>query len=178
MYDNIYCLGRRKAALMAKREAESLQWKIPLMEKIALGILLSQMIKNYANLEKVVFIAQLDYPGYGTYSISFFKNERIEIIETDDSIWWKGRSMESGYEGFVPCSYVRSNLESIELFQYAMGEQHVPIPCLKELKSRLLTEDEKASLFLQSIDDDPMLINALREARKLKKESKICFDVA
>ncbi|XP_019855471.1 PREDICTED: uncharacterized protein LOC109584241 [Amphimedon queenslandica] len=147
---------RRKETLMAKREAEFLQWKIPLMKKIA--------------KEKVVYIAQLDYPGYGTYSISFFKNERIEIIETDDSIWWKGKSMDSGCEGFVPSSYVRSNLESIELFQYAMEDQHVPVPCIKELKSQLLTEDEKASLFLQSIDEDPMLLHALREAKKLKKE--------
>ena len=86
--------------------------------------------------------------------------------------------MESGVEGFVPSSYVRSNLESIELFQYAMEEQNIAIPYIKELKSQLLTEDEKAGLFLKSIDEDPMLLCGLREARKLKKESKDYFNVA
>ena len=103
-------------------------------------------------------VAQDDYKK--NY-ISFKKGELLQLSNNGLEV----QSLETGYKGIIPFDYVGySMLELLQLFQFVMAEQEVnlPHPVLQKIRNDLDSNDKKASLFLQSIDDDPTLLVTLR----------------
>ena len=92
--------------------------------------------------------------------ISFKKGELLQLSNNGLEV----QSLETGYKGIIPIGCVGySNLELLQLYQFVMAEQEVnlPHPVLQKIRNDL-NSNEKASLFLQSIDDDPTLLVTLR----------------
>ena len=110
-----------------------------------------------------VCVALVDYQAMRSNELSFSKGEELEITKTSGS-YWKGRSLLSGSEGYIHSSCVDlSMLESLQLLQFVLTEQKVSLPILQKIKDDSYSNDDKASLFLKSINDDPILVAALRE---------------
>ena len=114
-----------------------------------------------------VYIALVDYQAMRSYELPFSKGEELEITDTSGSNWWKGRSSLSGSEGLISSSCVGlSMLESLQLLQFVLTEQKVSLPILQKIKDDSCSNDDKASLFLKSINDDPILLAALRQDKE------------
>ena len=111
--------------------------------------------------------ALVDYQARKSYEISFSKGEELEITDTSKSDLWYGRSLLSGSEGYIPSISVLSMLESLQLLQFVLTEQKVSPPILQKIKDDSCSNDDKASLFLKSINDDPILLTALRQDKIL-----------
>ena len=107
--------------------------------------------------------------------LSFSKGEELEITGTINSDWWIGRSLLSGCEGYIPSSCVLSMLESLQLLQFVLTEQKVSLPILQKIKDDSCSNDDKASLFLKSISDDPMLLTALRQDKEQHEKGIMCL---
>ena len=108
-------------------------------------------------------VAQHDYDK--NY-ISFKKGELLQLSNNGLEV----QSLEAGHKGIIPIGCVKSRvgyskLELLQLFQFVMTEQEVnlPHPVLQKIRNDLDSNDKKASLFLQSIDDDPTLLDTLRK---------------
>ena len=72
----------------------------------------------------------------------------------------------SGDEGRIPSSCVYSMLESLQLLEFILSVEEVSIPILQKTRNDSFSNDEKASLFLETINDDPIMISALRQDKK------------
>ena len=120
-----------------------------------------------------VFIARYDYHAMESYEISFMEGEQLEIYEKD-SFWWKGRSLVPGDEGDIPSSCVYSMLESLQLLEFILSVEEVSLPILQKIRNDSSSNDEKASLFLETINDDPTMIPALRQDKKQHDKGNIC----
>ena len=93
--------------------------------------------------------------------ISFKKGELLQL----DTNRWEVQSLETGHKGIILTGQVGySKLELLQLFQFVMSEQelNIPHPVLQKIRNDLDSDDDKAALFLQSIDDDPTLLDTLR----------------
>ena len=93
--------------------------------------------------------------------ISFKKGELLQLGTNG----WEVQSLETGHKGIVLTGHIGySKLELLQLFQFVMAGQEVslPYPVLQKIRNNLDSDDNKAALFLQSIDDDPTLLDALR----------------
>ena len=123
-----------------------------------------------------VFIARYDYHAMESDEISFSEGEQLEIILYDKSegFRWKGRSLVSGDEGYIPSSCVYSMLESLQLLEFIMSVEEVSLPILQKIRNDSSSNDEKASLFLETINDDPIMISALRQDKEQHDEGNIC----
>ena len=123
-----------------------------------------------------VCVALVDYQAMRSNELSFSKGEELKITYTStDSYWWKGRSLLSGSEGYIPSICVGlSMLESLQLLQFVLTEQKVSLPILQKIKDDSCSNDDKASLFLKSINDDPILLAALREDKRQHEEGIMC----
>ena len=114
-------------------------------------------------------IAQRDYKKK---YISFKKGELLQLSNNGLEV----QILETGYKGIIPIGCVKScvgysKLELLQLFQFVMTEQEVnlPHPVLQKIRNHPDSDnDKKASLFLQSIDEDPTLLVTLR--RKILKQ--------
>ena len=106
--------------------------------------------------------------------LSFSKGEELEITDTVNVYWWKGRSLLSGSEGWIPSSHILLMLESLQLLQFVLTEQQVSLPILQKIKDDSCSNDDKASLFLKSISDDPMLSTALSEDKRQHEGGIMC----
>ena len=106
--------------------------------------------------------------------LSFSKGEELEITDTRNLYQWKGRSLLSGSEGYIPSSCVLLMLESLQLLQFVLTEQKVSLPILQKIKDDSCSNDDKASLFLKSINDDPILLAALRQDERQHEEGITC----
>ena len=126
-------------------------------------------------------IAQHDYDKK---YISFKKGELLQLSNNGLEV----QSLETGYKESISIGCVKScvgysKLELLQLFQFVMTEQEVnlPHPVLQKIRNDLDSNDKKASLFLQSIDDDPTLIDTIRReilkqyCKYLYTVSMICF---
>ena len=121
-----------------------------------------------------VCIALVDYDAIKSDQLSFSKGEELEITDTSGPYWWKGRSLLSGSEGYIPISCVQSMLESLELLQFVLTEQKVSLPILQKIKDDSCSNDDKVSLFLKSINDDPVLLSALRQDKRQHEIGIMC----
>ena len=111
-------------------------------------------------------VALVDYQAMERNELPFSKEEELKIADTRGSDWWYGRSLLSGSEGYIPSSCVLPMLESLQLLQFVLTEQKVSLPILQKIKDDSCSNDDKASLFLKSINDDPILVAALRQDKR------------
>uniref|UniRef100_A0A1X7TT42 SH3 domain-containing protein n=1 Tax=Amphimedon queenslandica TaxID=400682 RepID=A0A1X7TT42_AMPQE len=165
--------GREEALVDHKKEIELLQENISITSE---QLLMSQR----GNIEKKDQCTQsLDTPTaksiytacigyYGMYSndLSFSEGEELEIYSKKWHFEWKGRSLVSGDEGVIPSSCVYSILESLQLLEFILSVEEVSLPILQKIRNVSSSNDEKASLFLETINDDPIMISALRQDKE------------
>ena len=121
-----------------------------------------------------IYTARFDCHGIYSVDLSFSEGEQLEIYEKSDTFWWKGRSLVSGVEGDIPSSCVYSMLESLQLLEFILSVEEVSLPILQKIRNDSSSNDEKASLFLETINDDPIMIPALRQDKKQYDEGNIC----
>uniref|UniRef100_A0A1X7ST03 SH3 domain-containing protein n=2 Tax=Amphimedon queenslandica TaxID=400682 RepID=A0A1X7ST03_AMPQE len=184
-FTGIICLyylitGRKKALVEYKKEIELLQENISIT---SVQLLMSQK----ANIEKKdqctqsldtptaesIYTARIDYHKIWSGDLSFSEGEQLEIYNRSDSFYWKGRSLVSGNEGEIPSSYVYSMLESLQFLEFILSVEEVSLPILQEIRNDSSSNDEKASLFLETINDDPIMISALRQDKEQHDEGVI-----
>ncbi|XP_019858048.1 PREDICTED: uncharacterized protein LOC109586316 [Amphimedon queenslandica] len=127
--------------------------------------------------KKSVFIARYDYHAMKSNELSFSEGEQLEIYEKQNSLWWKGRSLVSGDEGDIPSSCVYSMLESLQLLEFILSVEDMSLPILQKtmIRNNSSSNDEKASLFLETINDDPIMIPALRQDKELHDKGDTGF---
>ena len=113
-----------------------------------------------------IYTAHIDYHEKESNEISFGEGEQLEICDKWSRFRWKGRSLVSGDEGDIPSSYVYSMLESLQLLEFILSVEEVSLPVLQKIRNDSSSNDEKASLFLETINDDPIIISALREDKE------------
>uniref|UniRef100_A0A1X7TMT4 SH3 domain-containing protein n=2 Tax=Amphimedon queenslandica TaxID=400682 RepID=A0A1X7TMT4_AMPQE len=113
-----------------------------------------------------VFIARYDYHATWSNGISFSEREQLEIYEKENSFWWKGKSLVSGDEGLIPSSCVYSMLELLQLLEFILSVEEVSLPIVQKIRNDSFSNDEKASFFLETINDDPIMISALRQDKE------------
>ena len=121
-----------------------------------------------------IYTARIDYHGLYNNDLSFSEGEQLEIYDKRNSFYWKGRSLVSGDEGDIPSSCVYSMLESLQLLEFILSVEEVSLPILQKIRNDSSSNDEKASLFLETINDDPIMISALREDKEQHDRSNIC----
>ncbi|XP_019858426.1 PREDICTED: uncharacterized protein LOC109586662 [Amphimedon queenslandica] len=113
-----------------------------------------------------VFITRYDYHAIRSNEISFSEGEQLEIYEKQNSSYWKGISLVSGDEGNIPSSCVYSMLESLQLLEFILSVEEVSLPILQKIRNDSSSNDEKASPFWETIDDDTIMIPALRQDKE------------
>ena len=69
---------------------------------------------------------------------------------------------------------ILSTLESLQLFEF-VTEQKVSLPILQKIKDDSCSNDDKASLFLKSISDDPILSDALKRDKEQHEKGIMCL---
>ncbi|XP_019858232.1 PREDICTED: NACHT, LRR and PYD domains-containing protein 12-like [Amphimedon queenslandica] len=166
-------LDQNESLIDIKREIAELQEQISFLSVH----ILSKKEKNEGFIYKVkvneptmesIFIAQHSYHATGTKELSFDKGEKLEIYQQKfkTKFWWKGRSLVSGNEGLIPSSCVYSMLESLQLLEFILSVEEVSLPILQKIRNDSCSHDEKVSLFLETINDDPIIISALRQDKE------------
>ena len=122
-----------------------------------------------------IYTARIDYHAQYDDEISFSEGEQLEIYDkTVNSFWWEGRSLVSGDEGDIPRICVYSMLESLQLLEFILSVEEVSLPILQKIRNDSSSNDEKASLFLETINDDPIMIPALRQDKEQHDKGNIC----
>ena len=121
-----------------------------------------------------IYTARIDYHGIYRYDHSFSEGEQLEIYDESEGFWWEGRSLVSGDEGYIPSSCVYSMLESLQLLEFILSVEEVSLPILQKIRNDSSSNDERASLFLETINDDPIMISALRQDKKQHDKGNIC----
>ena len=121
-----------------------------------------------------IYTTRFDYHGIWRDDLSFSEGEQLEIYEKRTSFYWRGRSLVSGDEGGIPSSCVYSMLESVQLLEFILSVEEVSLPILQKIRNDSSSNDEKASLFLETINDDPIMISALRQDKKQHDKGNIC----
>ena len=121
-----------------------------------------------------LYTARYDYHGIWRDDLSFSEGEQLEIYKKESSFWWKGRSLVSGDEGDIPSSCVYSMLESLQLLEFILSVEEASLPILQKIRNDSTSNDEKASLFLETINDDPIMIPALRKDKEQHDKGNIC----
>uniref|UniRef100_A0A1X7TBN6 SH3 domain-containing protein n=1 Tax=Amphimedon queenslandica TaxID=400682 RepID=A0A1X7TBN6_AMPQE len=129
-------------------------------------ILLTGGRKDYTPPAESIYTAHIDYHGIRRSDLSFSEGEQLEVYEKWSSFEWKGRSLVSGDEGVSPNSCVYSMLESLQLLEFILSVEEVSLPILQKIRNDSSSNDEKASLFLETINDDPIMISALRRDKE------------
>uniref|UniRef100_A0A1X7SVL4 SH3 domain-containing protein n=1 Tax=Amphimedon queenslandica TaxID=400682 RepID=A0A1X7SVL4_AMPQE len=172
-------LDQNESLIDIKREVAELQEQISVMSVHILNK--REEIEKYRNILRMnkptaesLFIARYDYHAMESYEISFSEGEQLEIYEKENSFYWKGRSLVSGDEGVIPSSCVYSMLESLQLLKFILSVKKVSLPILQKIRNDSSSNNEKTSPFLETIDDDPIMIPALRQDKEQHDEGNIC----
>ena len=120
-----------------------------------------------------IYTARIDYHKIWSHHLSFSEGEQLEIYDKSDSFEWRGRSLVSSYEGDIPSSCVYSILESLQLLEFILSVKEGSLPILQKIRNDSSSNDEKASLFLETINDDPIMISALRQDKEQHDKGNI-----
>ena len=99
--------------------------------------------------------------GYNDNHTSFKKGELLQLSNNGLEV----QSLETAHKGIISTGCVGySKLELLRLFQFAMTKKKLSLshPVLHKIRSDLHSDDDKAALFLQSIDDNLTLLDTLR----------------
>uniref|UniRef100_A0A1X7TRU3 SH3 domain-containing protein n=1 Tax=Amphimedon queenslandica TaxID=400682 RepID=A0A1X7TRU3_AMPQE len=172
-------LDQNESLIDIKREIAELQEQISVMSVHILNK--RKENEKYRDVirvnKKSVFIARYDYHAMKSNELSFSEGEQLEIYEKQNSLWWKGRSLVSGDEGDIPSSCVYSMLESLQLLEFILSVEDMSLPILQKtmIRNNSSSNDEKASLFLETINDDPIMIPALRQDKELHDKGDTGF---
>uniref|UniRef100_A0A1X7UIW6 SH3 domain-containing protein n=2 Tax=Amphimedon queenslandica TaxID=400682 RepID=A0A1X7UIW6_AMPQE len=167
--------GREEALVEYKKEIELLQENISATSVQLLMVQKANIHKKDQCTQSMVVdaptaesicTAHYDYHEKDSNEISFSKGEQLKIYDKWSRFRWKGRSLVSGDEGDIPSSYVCSMLESLQLLEFILSVEEVSLPILQMIRNDSSSNDEKASLFLETINDDPIMISALREDKE------------
>ena len=121
-----------------------------------------------------IYTARIDYHAIWSGQLSFSEGEQLEIYDKPNSFDWKGRSLVSGDEGYIPSSCVYSMLESLQLLEFILSVEEVSLPILQKIRNDSSSNDEKASLFFETINDDTIMIYALRQDKEQHDKGNIC----
>uniref|UniRef100_A0A1X7UJ45 SH3 domain-containing protein n=1 Tax=Amphimedon queenslandica TaxID=400682 RepID=A0A1X7UJ45_AMPQE len=124
-----------------------------------------KLLQEQLMSQKTNIYTRYGYHGIWSDDLSFSEGEQLEIYKKG-SFWWKGRSLVSDDEGSIPSSCVYSMLESLQLLEFILSVEEVSLPILQKIRNDSSSNDEKASLFLETINDDPIMIPALRQDKK------------
>uniref|UniRef100_A0A1X7U1L9 SH3 domain-containing protein n=1 Tax=Amphimedon queenslandica TaxID=400682 RepID=A0A1X7U1L9_AMPQE len=127
---------------------------------------IKKILLTTGGMAESIYTARIDYPGIYSDELSFSKGEQLEIYRKDGSFKWSGRSLVSGDEGRIPSSCVYSMFESLQLLEFILSVEEVSLPILQKIRNDSSSNDEKASLFLETINDDPIMISALRQDKE------------
>uniref|UniRef100_A0A1X7TPY4 SH3 domain-containing protein n=1 Tax=Amphimedon queenslandica TaxID=400682 RepID=A0A1X7TPY4_AMPQE len=164
-------LDQNKSLIDIKREIAKIQEQISLMSIHILNR--KEENEDYRDVIRVnkptaesVFITRYDYHAIRSNEISFSEGEQLEIYEKQNSSYWKGISLVSGDEGNIPSSCVYSMLESLQLLEFILSVEEVSLPILQKIRNDSSSNDEKASPFWETIDDDTIMIPALRQDKE------------
>lgn len=61
---------------------------------------------HHLQTEKPVFIALYDYQARTNEDLSFYKGDKLEIVNNSDGDWWQARHMTNNNVGYIPSNYV------------------------------------------------------------------------
>uniref|UniRef100_A0A1X7THA9 SH3 domain-containing protein n=1 Tax=Amphimedon queenslandica TaxID=400682 RepID=A0A1X7THA9_AMPQE len=175
-------IGREEALVEYKKEIELLQKNISITSVQLQKANIKKKDQGKESLDtpptaESIYIAQIDYHGIWSKDLSFSKGEQLEIYEKQNSFFWKGKSLVSGDEGVIPSSCVYSMLESLQLLEFILSVEEVSLPILQKIRNDSSSNDENASLFLETINDDPIMISALRQDKWLHDKGDILIIV-
>uniref|UniRef100_A0A1X7T0C1 SH3 domain-containing protein n=1 Tax=Amphimedon queenslandica TaxID=400682 RepID=A0A1X7T0C1_AMPQE len=164
-------LDQNESLIDFNRELAEVEEQISLMSVHLLSK--KEVNEKYRNIIRMnkptaesVFIARYDYHAMESDEISFSEGEQLQIYEKQSGFWWKGRSLVSGKEGLIPSSCVYSMLESLQLLEFILSVEEVSLPIVQKIRNDSSSNDEKAYLFLETINDDPIMISALRQDKE------------
>uniref|UniRef100_A0A1X7TLS8 SH3 domain-containing protein n=1 Tax=Amphimedon queenslandica TaxID=400682 RepID=A0A1X7TLS8_AMPQE len=115
-------------------------------------------------------IAHSDYHAIDSDEVSFIEGEQLKIYQKCDGFWWYGKSLLSGDKGYILSSYVYSMLELLQFLEFILSVEEVSLPILQKIRDDSSSNDEKVSLFLETINDDPIMISALRQDKEQHDE--------
>ena len=117
-------------------------------------------------MAKNIFIVCFDYQGIDTsYTyLTIKEGQKVKAHYPLTGAVTYTKFLKSGLIASmnIPNSHLQSMLETLQLYQFIMVEQEVSLPILQKIKDDTCTDDEKCFLFLECIDDDPILLDALR----------------
>uniref|UniRef100_A0A1X7T8J2 SH3 domain-containing protein n=1 Tax=Amphimedon queenslandica TaxID=400682 RepID=A0A1X7T8J2_AMPQE len=166
--------GREEALVEYKKEIELLQEDISITSEQLLMIQKGNVEKKDQCTQSLdtptaesIYTSRIDYQARHSDEISFTEGEQLEIYDKrGGGHQWYGRSLVFGDEGYIPSSCVYSMLESLQLLEFILSVEEVSLPILQKIRNDSSSNDEKASLFLETINDDPIMISALRQDKK------------
>uniref|UniRef100_A0A1X7UC65 SH3 domain-containing protein n=1 Tax=Amphimedon queenslandica TaxID=400682 RepID=A0A1X7UC65_AMPQE len=161
--------GREEALVEHKKVIELLQENISIT---SIQLMMSQKANIHKKDQctqspKSIYTARIDYHGiWRNVDLSFREGQQLEIFEKGSTFWWKGRSLLCGDEGDIPSSYVYSMLESLQLLEFILSIEEVSLPILQKIRNDSSSNDEKAFLFFEAINNDLVMISALRQDKE------------
>ena len=117
---------------------------------------------QYTNTPTAESVSHFDYEAILSEDLSFSKGKQLEINDASDDFWLKGISLVPGGKGNIPKCHVLSVLETLQLLQFVM-EEKVSLPILQKLRNISCSNDYTVFIFLKTINDDPILLEALRK---------------
>ena len=128
-------------------------------------------------MKENIFIVCFDYQGIDETSdghLTIKEGQKVEAryYPLTGSITHT-KLVKSGLKVYIPTSHLQSMLETLRLYQFIMVEQEVSLPILQKIKDDTCTDDEKCFLFLECIDDDPLLLDALRYDKRQYEEGEL-----
>ena len=127
---------------------------------------------------KSIYTARIDYHGTWRNDFSFSEGEQLEVIkknyDTQSGFEWYGKSLVSGGGGNIPSSCVYSMLESLQLLEFILSVEEFSLPILQKIRNDSSSNDEKASLFMDTINHDPIMISTLRQDKEQHDKGNIC----
>ena len=131
-------------------------------------------------MAKNIFIVRFDYQGIEWPSGRHLTIKEGQKVEARYLLYgckaYDTKLLKSGLIARmdIPNSHLQSMLETLQLYQFIMVEQEeVSLPILQKIKDDTCTDDEKCFLFLECIDDDPILLDALRYDKRQYKEGEL-----
>ena len=68
----------------------------------------------------------------------------------------------------------KAESEPLQLLEFILSVEEVSLPILQKIRNDSSSNDEKAFLFLETINDDPIMISALRRDKEQHDEGNIC----
>ncbi|KAJ7340188.1 Growth factor receptor-bound protein 2 [Desmophyllum pertusum] len=70
-------------------------------------IYLKDMAEESQMVQADVFIASYEFHPEEEGELYFKRGDQIEVLDKEDSNWWKGRNVSTGNEGLFPATYVQ-----------------------------------------------------------------------